>query len=236
MHTQTPEGPAQTNKTTLKGRKGIVLLSDGFDSPVAAHMMHGVGMASEYLHCPLTPKVHEKVHLLMQHLADSTGVELTLTIVPIESAQTAYARSANRRFQCIFCKRFMMRIAETIIHEKLEQGYIITGDNLGQVASQTIQNMARIDKATGQTILRPLLGFDKQQILQRARAIGTHDLSAQKSPACPFVPPNPHTMAKDDVILENESLIDIPQLLQEALSAKQTIVFSPGSEKKFHER
>ena len=111
----------------------------------------------------------------------------------------------------------MYRIAEKIA-EKEDADFIITGENLGQVASQTLDNLAANRKAVKTEIVRPLLSWDKQETMNLAKEIGTYEISIEKAPSCPFVPKHPATKAKLDDVLYEEKRIDIKKLIKQAIS------------------
>jgi len=184
--------------------KGVILISEGIDSPVAAYMMRKQGMRLVFLHMKNTPDPKEifKVKKIVEQL-DRRG---KIIIVDHMNTQTLISDRCNPRYQCILCKRAMYREAETLA--KIEGAeYIITGENLGQVASQTLQNLRVLDSAIGLPVLRPLLGLDKNQIIDTAKEIGTYELSTIKSSTCSFVPGNPLTNARlDKVIFEEAKL------------------------------
>jgi len=179
--------------------KGILLLSDGIDSPVAGHMMQEQGMELQCLNFrnDTSQVSHDKVKELVKKL------KAQLATMDHTKTQEAIKSRCNPRYQCVLCKRVMYRAAEQLASEH-DAEFIVTGENLGQVASQTLENMRVLDSAVQMTVLRPLLGFDKDEIIQAARKIGTFDISSIKSPSCCFVPHRPVTMAKIDKVLQEE--------------------------------
>ncbi|UCH72033.1 MAG: hypothetical protein JSW62_00330, partial [Thermoplasmatales archaeon] len=133
-----------------------------------------------------------------------------------------YKINCNIKFSCIFCKRMLLRYAEKIA-EKEGANAIIMGDSLGQVASQTLQNILVIDNAVKMPILRPLIGFDKEDVVRIAKKIGTYDLSIIPSNGCNAVPNKPATSAKLDKILEEEKKIDIRKIINKGVDRKEEI-------------
>ncbi|MCX6707899.1 MAG: hypothetical protein NT001_07260 [Candidatus Woesearchaeota archaeon] len=109
----------------------------------------------------------------------------------------------NRRFTCIICRRMMFRTAERVA-DKESARFIITGENLGQVASQTLDNMTVNDRATKLIVLRPLLCYDKQDIVNIAKKLGTYEISIEPPGCCRLVPPNPATKSNIEQIREEE--------------------------------
>ena len=184
--------------------KGILLLSDGIDSPVAGQMMLKQGMKLIFLHFKNSsnPKAREKVKALAKRLDKSAKL---ITIDHIKTQQ-AIAKKCNTRYQCVLCKRAMYRAAEKIAEEENAQ-FIVTGENLGQVASQTLENLHVLDSAVRIPVLRPLLGFDKNEIVKAAKEIGTYDISIVRTPACRYVPKNPVTKARLEKVLAEEKFI-----------------------------
>jgi len=171
--------------------QGVLLMSDGIDSPVAGHMMKKLGVdliIVSFLNSN-KPKLRKKV----ENLAKKIGGELIM----IENLETQeqIQDKCNSRYQCILCKRSMYRRAEKIAIEKNAK-FLITGENLGQVASQTLENLQVLDKSVDIPVLRPLLGFDKDDIVRRAKKIGTFETSIVDSAKCAFVPSNPVTKSR----------------------------------------
>jgi len=178
---------------------GVLLLSEGIDSPVAGYMMHRQGMEIIALHFinSKSPKARDKVKRLAK-LIHARVVE-----VDHIKTQEKIRNTCSSRFQCIMCKRAMYRSAEKVANDN-GADYLITGESLGQVASQTLENMSVLDQAVDMTVLRPLLGLDKQEIITIAKEIGTYNISIEASPPCAYAPPNPATKAKLDVIQKLE--------------------------------
>jgi len=181
--------------------KAVVLISDGIDSPVAAYMMHNLGMELVFLHM-----VNDKSDVPLEK------VKKIIRLIDAKSklfkedhmkTQRRIAKTADKRYQCVLCKRAMLRVAEKVAI-KTGADYIVVGDNLGQVASQTLDNLSILDQAVKIPVLRPLLGFDKNEIVQMARKMGTYDISLLDAPSCRFVPKNPTTKAKLSAVLRME--------------------------------
>jgi thiamine biosynthesis protein ThiI len=206
--------------------KGLLLLSGGIDSPVAGYLMAKRGLEIGAVHFTMYPysrrEQEEKSSQLAAKLSKLTGSKLSLYSVDIGKAHSLFLTSCNRRFQCLLCKRTMYRVAEAIA---LSHGYdcLVTGDNLGQVASQTLDNMAVIDSAVKMPVLRPLLCNDKMETTRVAKEIGTYDISIIPGDCCSLAPDNPITRGKNAEISKQEDTLEIPALVQElADSAKIT--------------
>jgi thiamine biosynthesis protein ThiI len=199
--------------------KGLLLLSSGIDSPVVGKMMLDKGVEIVALHYNFWND--EKENQKVVDLAKKANLR-KLFFANLRYAHDAYRERCNPRFTCIFCKRMMLRIAEKLAEQE-KCDFLVTGDNLGQVASQTLDNMAVIQKAVKIMILQPLLSFDKNETIKLARKYGTYELSIQKSPGCPYLPRNPATMAKLEKVEAEEAKLNIPELVSEALASVKLV-------------
>ena len=192
--------------------KGMILLSGGIDSPVAAWMMAKRGMLIEAVHFhsyPYTSKrAEDKVKDLAGILASYCG-RINLHIVNLLPAQEALSEKCPEEEMTILTRRFMMRIAEKIAIRE-NAGFLITGENLGQVASQTAEGIAVTDRAVEIPILRPLVALDKIDIIEIAEEIGTFETSIQPYEDCctVFLPKHPTTKPSLEKILASEQLLD----------------------------
>ena len=177
--------------------KGLVLLSGGIDSPVAAWMMAKRGMTIEAIHFhsyPYTSKrAEEKVQDLADVLASYCG-RIKVYMFNLLPAQEALAEACPEEEMTILIRRFMVRIAARVA-EREGCGFLVTGENLGQVASQTAEGIAVTDNASSVPVLRPLIAFDKVDIMDLAQDIGTYELSIQPYEDCctVFLPKHPVT-------------------------------------------
>jgi thiamine biosynthesis protein ThiI len=198
------------------------LLSGGFDSAVAAFKMMRRGAHLHFVHFwgggarPGESSVHVARELVKrlavwQHTAK-------LYLIPFEPLQREIVRSAPEAFRILLYRRLMLRIAARIARGQRSNG-LVTGDSLGQVASQTLQNMAAVGAATRLPIYRPLAGDDKLEILALARKIGTHDISAEPfHDCCPvFQPKAPALFAKPEELDAAESQLDLKEMERSAL-------------------
>ena len=201
--------------------KGMLLLSGGFDSPIAAYLMMKRGMEIEMIHFaspPYTsPQALDKVRKLTAHLS-KYGMPLKLHIVPFTRIQEEIRDHVHNNESMTVMRRMMLRIAERIMIERKGQA-IINGESLGQVASQTLTSMSVINEVTHTPILRPLIATDKNDIIYLAEQIGTYEVSNEPFEDCctVFAPSSPHTKPKLDVIKELEEKLDIEALIQEAI-------------------
>lgn len=196
----------------------VSLISGGIDSPVASYRMMQRGCRLTFVHFHSTPyldktsqeKVRELVRLLTRHQFSSR-----LYLVPFGEIQRQIVAAVLRPLRVILYRRMMMRIAESIA-KKVRAGALVTGESLGQVASQTLENLAAIEDASTLPILRPLVGMDKQEIVDQARKIGTFDTSCIPDQDCCqlFVPRHPATKARLTDVEIAESRLDLPALTQ----------------------
>ncbi len=200
----------------------MVLMSGGFDSPVAAYFAMKRGAQCEFIHFhsyPFTQKTsQEKVEQLVKVLT-KYQFRARLYMVPFAETQKEIVLTVPEKFRVIFYRRFMMRVAEALA-VKQDLKAIYTGESLGQVASQTLENMAAVQQAITMPVLRPLIGLDKNEIIDLARNIGTHDISAlPHDDACTrFMPEFPVIRAKMDQVLEAEQALNVEELVARDLA------------------
>ena len=199
--------------------KAVVLVSGGIDSPVALYIM-AKKMECIALHMDNRPfgGDGEKVTGLVRHISGITGRKIELLTVPFGSmVQREIYEKCEERYRCVMCKRMMYRVAEEIGRNEGAE-IIVTGENLGQVASQTLQNLMVMESAIGMPVVRPLVGLDKEEIISIAKRIGTYEISIKKSESCSLVPSKPATSAPADVIKAEEEKIDVEGMIKRAKS------------------
>ncbi len=207
--------------------KGLVLLSGGIDSPVAAWMMAKRGMLIEAVHFHAYPytseRAQEKVLELARVLSEYCG-RFRIHNINLLEIQQQIAEYCPEDEMTILARRFMMKISERIAVEN-ECDMLITGENLGQVASQTAQGIVATDQAVSLPVMRPLIAMDKVDIMDLARKIGTFEISIQPFEDCctVFLPKHPVTKPKIDKILASESLLDSEMLIKRAMQAEEKI-------------
>lgn len=205
------------------GGKGLLLLSGGIDSPVAGFLMARRGMSLSAVHFnsyPYTSKrALDKVMRLRDQLAEYVG-NFDVRTVNLLPAQMAIRSKAPENEGTILTRRFMIRIAN-IIAEEVHANALITGESLGQVASQTAESLAVTDAAANLPILRPLIAYDKRDIIGIAKDIGCYDISIEPFEDCctVFLPKHPVTKPRLENILRSEEKLDISGLVQEVLEA-----------------
>ncbi len=207
--------------------KVIVMLSGGIDSPVAAYLIMKRGCKPVYIHFHSHPYTSTesitKAKQLFEALLPYTP-SAKLYLVPFIEIQKKIMMSADKDYRVILYRRYMLRIAEQIARKENAQA-IVTGDNLAQVASQTLSNLHTVSAATSLTILRPLLTFDKQEIINVAKQIGTYELSIQPHEDCCslFVPKHPATSSRVKDVEEIEARMgDLSPVLAEALKSAES--------------
>lgn len=211
--------------------KGLVLLSGGIDSPVAAWMMAKRGMLIEAMHFHSYPytseRAQEKVEELASIVAGYCG-RFKMHIINLLPIQEEIVQHCPEEETTILVRRFMMRIAEQVAQEK-ECTMLITGENLGQVASQTAEALVVTDASVKMPVMRPLIAMDKVDIMDKAKEIGTFETSILPYEDCctVFLPKHPTTKPKLDRILESESRLDVDGLISAAVESKKTITIYP---------
>ena len=201
--------------------KFISLISSGIDSPVATYLLSKRAEEIILVHADGRPftddREIENFILIARHLKKQVSCDIKTHVVPHGKTLFSYKQSCDNRFTCVFCKRMLLRYAEKIA-EKEDADAIIMGDSLGQVASQTLQNIRVVEQAVSMPILRPLIGLDKEDIIQIAKKIGTYNLSILPSDGCSAVPSKPATRAKLEQILAEEKKIDVGELVSQAVN------------------
>lgn len=208
--------------------KFLSLISTGIDSPASTYLFSKKATEIIIVHFDITPfsvaKDNKEFVNIVKHLKKICDCEIKTMIVPHAKNLQEYIDNCNRRYTCVFCKRMMLRVAEKIA-QKNNIKAIITGDNLGQVASQTLKNIYVIDKATRLPIFRPLIGFDKEEIIDIAKEIGTFELSINKPSKCNAVPNKPATQAKLKNVIKEEEKIDLEKLIDYSVENTHLVSF-----------
>ncbi len=208
--------------------KALVLLSSGIDSPVAAFEMLKRGVNPIYVHfhsAPVTSRQSIKnVQEILGVLAEYQ-TRCKLHSVPLLEIQQQIMATAPNKYWVILFRRAMVRLADMLAKEYTVPA-LVTGENVGQVASQTLSNMRAVDDAASIPILRPLAGHNKEDIINRAREIGTYEISVEPYQDCCsfFVPPHPETKANLDTVREIEAELKLETLYGEALKRAETHV------------
>lgn len=202
--------------------KAICLLSSGIDSPVATWRIARRGATCIGVHFSGRPETSATSEYLVQDIAEvleKTGCFARLYIVPIGTYQREISALAPPELRVILYRRLMFRIAERIAQREGAKA-LVTGESLGQVASQTMDNMLVVNQSVSLPVYRPLVGFDKVEIINEAQRLGTFEISSQDAPDCCtlFMPRNPETHAKLPKVLAAEEPLPMDEWANEAVS------------------
>ena len=221
------EIPAYGGMPVGTNGNATLLLSGGIDSPVAGWMIAKRGVQINAVHYHSYPytsdRAKEKVLDLARKLSFSCcGIKVY--VVPFTEIQMEIHEKCPEEYTTLIMRRYMMRIAERIARET-ESEALITGESIGQVASQTMTALGTTDAVVQMPVFRPLIGFDKSEIIETARKIGTLEISEQPFEDCctVFTPRHPATHPKMDKILEGEAKLDSEELIQRALDGVEVV-------------
>ena len=201
--------------------KALLLLSGGIDSPVAGYMIAKRGVQIDAVHFESFPytseRAREKVFELAREVAQYAG-SFNVHVVSLTHIQEELVKACEEDYFTLLLRRYMMAIADRLAH-KLGCGGLITGESLGQVASQTMQAIGVTDPVATLPVFRPCIGMDKEEIVQVARKIGTFETSIQPYEDCctVFTPKHPRTRPELAKVIEQEQKLDFEALVQEAM-------------------
>ncbi len=203
--------------------RALCLLSGGIDSPVAAWMSMKRGLSMSYITYHSYPFIGDSAKLKVIELVRALAryqQHSRLYVVPFADIQTAIRDAAPEGYRTILYRRMMQRIA-TRVAERFGLSALVTGDSLGQVASQTLENIACISAAAGMNVLRPLIGFDKDETIELARKIGTFDISSKSEPDCCslFMPSHPILRGKTEICDAVEARLDVEAQVARAVAS-----------------
>ena len=221
-----PEPGAGGLPVSINGT-GVSLLSGGIDSPVSSYMMAKRGLALDMVHFFSPPytsdQAKEKVIELAQLLTPYTGHTI-LHIIPFTEIQEEIRKNCPEEYFTLIMRRFMMRIARRVA-ERIGAGCIVTGECLGQVASQTMEAMRSTEEVCDLPVFRPLVGMDKEEIVTISRKIGTFGTSILPYEDCctVFTPRHPKTHPKMEEVHEAESVLPIDELVERALANEEKL-------------
>lgn len=210
--------------------KAMLLISGGIDSPVAGYMIakRGVSLAAIHFYSyPYTSeRARDKVIELTKIVANYAG-EIELYLVSFTEIQLAIYDQCPSSETTVLMRRLMMKIAERVANTCGAQA-LVTGEAIGQVASQTMDSLACTDDAVSMPVFRPLIGFDKEEIVERAQLIGTFETSIQPYEDCctVFVPQHPVTRPKVEQLRASEALVDFEPMIERALSTMECMKIS----------
>ena len=203
------------------GGKAGLLISGGIDSPVAAYMMAKRGVELTAIHFASPPytseRAEQKVVSLLQKVSEYAG-HITLYVAPFTHIQEEIGKHCPEDLFTIIMRRFMMRIASRVAMDN-DCGALITGESVGQVASQTIPAIACTDAVAALPVFRPVIGMDKDEIIEISRHIGTFDISIQPYEDCctVFTPRHPRTRPRPEQVEEAEQKLAVDELVEEAV-------------------
>ena len=205
--------------------KVAVLMSGGIDSPVAAWRMMRRGCRAVLVHFHSFPLVEGRSRDKAKELAERLNAyqyDTKLYLVPFADVQRAVILEVPGPLRVVAYRRFMVRITEAIARAE-DARALVTGESVGQVGSQTLRNIATVSEVAALPILRPLIGMDKQEIIDQARAIDTFDTSIQPDEDCCtlFVPRSPSTAVKSEEIAAQEANLDVGSLVRQAASGAE---------------
>jgi thiamine biosynthesis protein ThiI len=210
------------------GFPGVLIgLSGGIDSPVAAYMMAKRGMKLCAIHFCSPPYTSEKAKekvVELRNIVEKYATDVKLYIVPFTEIQMEIHRICPAEFMITIMRRFMMRIA-SIVAKQAECKALITGESLGQVASQTVESMTSTEDCAELPVFRPLIAFDKEETMNLARKIGTYEISIEPFEDCCtiFLPKNPVIHPKLEKVREAEKAMDIDALVKKAVENIEVI-------------
>jgi tRNA uracil 4-sulfurtransferase len=217
--------PGQGGLPVGMSGRAVALMSGGIDSPVAAYRMMKRGLRCVFVHfsgMPLTgPESVYKAYALVRGLDRFQGAS-RLYVVPFGKAQQSLATSGAGRLQVVAQRRLMLKTAE-VFAARLHASALVTGDSLGQVSSQTLPNITALDDAVRLPILRPLLGWDKTEIMAEARRLGTLAISELPDEDCCtlLTPRRAETRAKIDDLHKIEGRLDVAELAEQLAASAQ---------------
>lgn len=212
--------------------KGMTLLSGGIDSPVATWMMAKRGMMIEAVHFHSFPYTSQRAQEKVEELASLVSTycgRFRMHVINLLPIQEQIVQNCPEEETTILVRRFMMRIAQELA-KAADCNMLITGENLGQVASQTAEALVVTDASVSMPVMRPLIGLDKVDIMDLAREIGTYEKSIEPYEDCctVFLPKHPSTKPRLERILASESKLDCEKLIEEAVAAEEIIEIRPA--------
>ena len=222
-----PAEPAAGGLPIGMGGRAVSLLSGGIDSPVASYMIAKRGVELEMIHFASPPytseQAREKVLQLARELVPWCG-RLNVTIVPFAEIQEEIRRNCPEDHFTLIMRRFMMRLADALARD-LNCRALVTGESLGQVASQTMDALAVSGDVTDLPVLRPVIGMDKEEIVRIARHIGTFETSILPYEDCctVFTPRHPKTRPHVEEVREMEQALDVEGLVRRAMDGREVV-------------
>lgn len=198
-------------------KRALLLLSGGIDSPVAGHLLQRSGFALEALHFGLEPFTDSSPETKSAALAAKLGLP-RMHVCDAGPVFQEFTKSCPHPLYFVLSKRMMVRVASRVADD-LGCGFLATGENLGQVSSQTLPNLAAIDAAAAKSVLRPLVAYDKLDIVRVAERIGTFEISKGPEMCDVLGPKHPETAAQLAAVEAAERKVDLAALTERALAA-----------------
>ena len=234
VHVEVIEGSCYIYAWTIRGVGGLpvgssgrvmCLLSSGIDSPVAVWRLARRGAIPFGVHFSGRPQTASTSEYLVDdiaHVLEKSGCIARVYVVPFGDYQRAIAAQVPPELRIIMYRRLMFKVADALAR-KVGAKALVTGESLGQVASQTIENISVVNEATELPVFRPFIGTDKIEIIDQAQALGTFDISSQPAPDCCtlFMPRNPETHAKLDRVLEVEQGLPLDEWIPELVASAE---------------
>lgn len=209
--------------------KGVALNSGGIDSPVASHIMMERGYDISCVFFDNTPYTDERTKkrtlLTVKRIEEVHKKRIQTFVIPNGHNLSSFFKICGRegrKYTCIFCRRMMFRIAENVAHT-MGCDFLVTGENLGQVASQTSTNIYVTSRAVTIPIIRPLIGLDKLDIIRIAKRIGTYNISIQKAVCCFATPQYPAIRASLEKIEDIEKRINIKESVETSIKNMEAL-------------
>ena len=202
-------------------KTALSLVSGGIDSPVAAYLMQKQGYSLVGLHFSSELITDNEPEVKTTEACKILGIE-KLIVIDFNDALIQISKKCSRKLYFVLMKRMMYRVAEKIA-EKEKISFLVTGESLGQVSSQTLQNLAVLSRAANIPVLRPLLGFDKQETIKIAQEIGTFKASCSKEHCDALGPQQPSTRAKLEDVLEEEKKLELGSIVSTAVDSAKII-------------
>jgi len=207
--------------------RATFLLSGGIDSPVAGWMIAKRGVSMNAVHFQSPPYTSERAKdkvLQLGRLLSESMCGLRVHLVPFTDIQMQIHEKCHPDYTTLIMRRYMMRLANRVAHAERAQA-LVTGESIGQVASQTMHALQCTDMIADMPVFRPLIGFDKQEIIDVAQRIGTFETSSLPYEDCctVFTPRHPATRPKMDIILDGEAKLNTEELVEAALAAQEIV-------------
>ena len=226
-----PAEPAAGGLPIGMGGRAVSLLSGGLDSPVSSYMIARRGVELEMVHFvspPYTSQLAQDKVLELARLLTVYCGRMIVHIIPFTEIQEEIRRQCPEEYFTLIMRRFMMRLAEAVAR-KSHASALVTGESLGQVASQTIKALGVTEDVTKMPVLRPLIGTDKVEIIRMAREIGTYETSILPYEDCctVFTPRHPATRPVLEDVVKAESVLDIDGLVAKALEGETWVRVKP---------